>query len=132
MHLVDGVAHLALEPIQAAVHAPQLVLEAQHLLDSCKIETELARQLLNQPEPLDVGLGVKTCVPRGALRPDESLALVDAQGLRVHADEVGRNGDHVARTFVHHVTSSNSGRSERGCSPSSSVKPYSLASSATT
>src|SRR5204863_4728097 len=38
-------------------------------------------------------------------RTDQPLALVDSERLRVHADEVGSDGDHVARTVVHHSPS---------------------------
>ena len=48
-------------------------------------------------QPLEVGLGVEARVPGGALRADEALLLVHAQRLRVHADELGGDGDHVAR-----------------------------------
>ena len=40
-------------------------------------------------------------LPGGALRPHEALLLVDAQRLRVHADELGGDADHVARAVVH-------------------------------
>src|SRR5438094_543197 len=51
-------------------------------------------------------LGVELGVPQPARKllrgSDGFLALVDAQRLRMHADEVGRDGDHVARTVIHH------------------------------
>src|SRR5262249_32689087 len=103
VHIVDGLAHLTFHPVEPAVHAQQFVLEPQHVLDARKVEAELVRQALNQSEPVEVGLRVETCVSRGALRADQPLVLVDAQRLRVHADEVGRDGDHVARTVVHHL-----------------------------
>src|SRR5262249_40182441 len=44
------------------------------------------------------------------------LLLVDAQRLRVHADHVGGDGDHVARTVVHQpVVFRSSSRSSRSC-----------------
>ena len=42
-------------------------------------------------------VGVEARVARGALRPHEPLLLVDAQRLRMHADELGGDADHVAR-----------------------------------
>src|SRR5262249_5866413 len=38
------------------------------------------------------------------LRPHEALVLVDPQRLRVHADELGSDGDHVARRVLHYAT----------------------------
>src|SRR4029450_8378927 len=50
----------------------------------------------------EVGLRVEARVAGGALRPDEALLLVLAQRLRMHADELGGDGDHVARAVVDH------------------------------
>ena len=52
-------------------------------------------------QPLDVRVRVEARVAGGALRADEALLLVDAQRLRMHADELGGDADHVARTVVH-------------------------------
>ena len=51
-------------------------------------------------QPLDVRVGVEARVAGGALRAHEPLLLVDAQRLRMHADELGGDADHVARTVV--------------------------------
>src|SRR5207253_10948158 len=42
---------------------------------------------------------VAGCPPR----PHEALLLVHPQRLRVHADELGGDADHVARTVVHQM-----------------------------
>ena len=74
-----------------------------------RLTTELGLNLAGVEAVLEleaeVGLGVETRVPRGALRADEPLLLVHAQGLRVHPDELGCDGDHVARSVVHHARS---------------------------
>src|SRR5262249_1877051 len=44
----------------------------------------------------EVRVRVQPRVARRALRAHEALLLVDAQRLRVHADELGRDRDHVA------------------------------------
>ena len=49
-------------------------------------------------------------LPGRPLRPDEPLRLVDPQRLRVHADEVGRDRDHVARAIRLRVTCPMSGQ----------------------
>src|SRR5581483_8468383 len=100
VHLVDRLPHLPLEAVETCTHLRQLVLERDHPRDAREVEAELRRQPLDQPQPVEVVLGVE---PRPAGRParaDEPLRLVDAQRLRVHADEVGRDRDHVARAVV--------------------------------
>ena len=46
----------------------QLVLEPEHVLDAGEVEPELGRQPLDQPQPLDVGLGVEARAARRARR----------------------------------------------------------------
>src|SRR2546421_2321935 len=106
VHVADRRAHLALHAVEPAPHALDLVLKLEHLLDAGEVQAELVRQLLDQAQALQVGVGVQPRVSAGALRPDQSLALVDAQRLWVHPDEVGRHRDHVTRTIVHHSSSS--------------------------
>src|SRR5580765_6881677 len=102
VNLVDRRAHLALHAVQPAAHPLHLVLQLQHLLDACEVEPELVRQLLDQLQPLDVCFRVQTRVARRALRADQPLVLVNAERLRMHADNVGGDGNHVARSVVHH------------------------------
>src|SRR5436190_5714574 len=103
VHLVDRLPHLALHPVEPPVHAHELVLQPQHVLHACEVEPELVRQPLDQAEPVEVRLRVQARVPRRALGADQAPVLVDAQRLRVHADEVCGHGDHVPRTVVHHL-----------------------------
>src|SRR6476659_975660 len=102
MHLADRVAHLALHAVERPPHALHLVLQLHHLLHSREVQAEVVRQLLDQPQPLDVRLGIQPRVSCRALRTDQPFAFVDAKRLRMHADDVGGNGDHVTRTVVHH------------------------------
>ena len=104
MHVLHLVAQLALQAVDACVCLLELVLEAEHELDAGEVEAEVGRQLLDQLEPLDVGVRVEARVAGGALRVDEPLLLVDAQRLRVHADDVGGDADHVARAVVHQLS----------------------------
>src|SRR6266576_680010 len=97
VNVLDLFAHLAVEPLQPLVRSAQLVLEPQH---------DLRGQPLDQPEALEVGLGVEAGVPACPLRADEALVLVDPQRLGVHADELGRDRDHVARAVVNQRSSS--------------------------
>ena len=97
----DLLAQLALEPLGPRALPAQLVLEPQHVLDAREVETELGGQALDHAQALEVGLGVAPRAPRRPLRADEALGLVHAQRLLVHADELGRDGDRVARMSVH-------------------------------
>ena len=101
VHRGDLLAQLALEPLHARLHPPQLVLEAEHLLDAGEVEPELGGQPLDQPQPLDVDLRVEARAAWSPARAHEPLRLVQAEGLRMHADEVGRDGDHVAGPIGH-------------------------------
>src|SRR5712692_7607230 len=73
VNLVDRVAHLALQAVEPCRHAPQLVLEPEHVLDAREVEPELGRQPLDQPQPLEVSLRVEARVAGRALRLDEPL-----------------------------------------------------------
>src|SRR6266480_7865660 len=106
VNVLDLFAHLAVEPLQPLVRSAQLVLEPQHDLDAGQVEPELRGQPLDQPEAFEVGLGVEAGVPACPLRADEALVLVDPQRLGVHADELGRDRDHVARPVVNQCSSS--------------------------
>src|SRR4051812_21164201 len=106
VHLVERAPHLVLHSLEPAPHAQQLVLHVQHALDAGEVEAELRRQPLDQPQPLDVAVGVEPRVAGGALRVQEPLLLVHTQRLGLHADDVGGDRDHVARAVaVRHVHS---------------------------
>src|SRR6266550_6013007 len=106
VNVLNLFAHLAVEALEPLVSPAQLVLEPQHDLDTGQVEPELGRQPLDQAEPLEVGLRVEACVPACPLRTDEALVLVDPQRLGMHADELGRDRDHVARAVVSQRSSS--------------------------
>ena len=71
-----------------------LGLELEHPLDPGQVEA-LVGELLDAAEALDVLLAVAAAAAAGAGRVDQALALVDAQGLRVHAGQLGRHRDDV-------------------------------------
>src|SRR3954454_3630670 len=105
VHLTDRLAHLALHAVETLVHPHELVLQAQHLLDAGEVEPELGREALDQTQPVEVGFRVETRVAARPLGTDQTLVFVDAKRLGVHADEVGRDGDHVTGPVVHHSPS---------------------------
>src|SRR5919205_2583986 len=100
VHLRDLLLKLSLEPRDAPPEPLDLVAEREDGLDAGEVEPELGREPLDEPQPLEVALRVEPRVPRRALRPDEPLLLVDPERLRVHADELGGDADHVARAIV--------------------------------
>src|SRR5580765_3034323 len=102
VHGRDRLAHLALHAVEARVHAAELVLQAQHVLDAREVEPELGGQPLDQPQPVEVCLRVQARVAGGPPRTHEALLLVDAQRLRMHPDELRGDADHVARVVSAH------------------------------
>src|SRR5262245_3287375 len=92
---------LALEPLHACPGAVELVLQAQDVLDAGEIQTEPGCEALDQTEALDVRIRVEARPSRRPAGPQEPLRFVHAKRLGMHADEVSRNGDHVARPVGH-------------------------------
>ena len=71
-----------------------LGLELEHPLHAGQVEA-LAGELLDAAQQGDVGVAVAAAAPAGAGRVDQALALVDAQGLGVHAGQLGGHRDDV-------------------------------------
>jgi hypothetical protein len=105
VHLLDLLAHPPLHLLEPRLQPIDLILEPEHGLDAGEVEPELGSQLLDQPQPLEVDVRVETRVAARPLRAHESLLLVHPQRLRVHADELGGDGDHVPGPVVHYVRS---------------------------
>ena len=77
----------------------QPALQIKDARDAGEVDA-LARQLVDQIEPIDIGLGVHARVATSASRRDQTLLLVGTQGLRVHARQFRGNADHVQRPFL--------------------------------
>ena len=88
-----------LELGDAAPRLGELVLELEDPLDSREPDAGL-RQLLDVLQQRDVALRVAAAPALRALRLDETLALVDAQRLRVHARELRGDRDDVEGATV--------------------------------
>ena len=83
----------------------ELFVHAEDDVDAGEVDAELVDQALGLADALNVAVGIHADVAGGALRFDEAGALVVAQGLLVHADEVGGDGDDVAGlVFGHAIT----------------------------
>src|SRR4051794_15509 len=74
----------AVEALDPALHALELPLELEDLLDTREVEAELRRHLLDAAQALDVVLRVQARALRRALGLDEAARLVHAQRLRMH------------------------------------------------
>jgi len=92
---------LRLQPLDLGVRLAQLVLEPQHELDAREVQPELGREALDDAQPLDVRLAVQAGAARRARRAHEALRLVQAERLRMHADELGRDADHLHAPIPH-------------------------------
>jgi hypothetical protein len=66
VNVLDLFAHLAVEPLQPLMRSAQLVFEPQHDLDAGQVEPELCGQPLDQPQALEVGLGVEARCSRAS------------------------------------------------------------------
>ena len=91
--VLDG-GRLAAQLVELAAQLGELGLELQHPLHAGQVEP-VGGELLDAAQLGDVGVAVAAAAAGGAGRVDEALALVDAQGLRVHAGELGGHRDDV-------------------------------------
>src|SRR5205823_14176826 len=78
VNFLNVFAQPALEEVDLPLRAAQLVLEAEHELDACEVEADLGREPLDDPQPVDVVLGVEARAAGSAFRAHEPLVLVDA------------------------------------------------------
>ncbi len=83
----------------ATARAAELLFEPEDALHAGEAHAVTA-QFLDAAQQLDVALRVPTTAPARARGLDQALALVDAQRLRVHPCELGRDRDHVQRPAV--------------------------------
>src|SRR5690606_21359335 len=87
--LGDGSSCLRLQLADLLVELGDLGFALEDALHAGEVET-FVRELLDALQSGDVGVAVPTAAPAGSCRVDKSFALVDAQGLRVHAGQLGR------------------------------------------
>src|SRR3954451_16140668 len=102
LHLGDEPLRALLEHLQAPGHALELILELEHALHAREVHPELAGQLLDAAQAVDVALGVQPRALGRALRVDEPARLVHPQGLGVHLGELRRHGDHEDALVLGH------------------------------
>src|SRR6476646_1064793 len=115
VHELDLLPHLPLESRHARAQLVHLVLEREDALDPGEVEPELGRQALDRAQPVEVALRVQPGAARRPAGPEEPLRLVDAQRLRVHADELRGDADRVARPTVHQLNAFSRGSSPETC-----------------
>lgn len=109
MHAIGQAAHPLVQVVDflvARVQAPLQIEDARH---ARKVDA-LVGELVNKPEPLDVGLRVHAGVAARSLRRDEAFLLVRAQRLGMHSRKLRCHANHVqgsvAVVHYHVLTSS--------------------------
>ncbi len=87
-HILDKVLHLPVHLFHALAHL-------QDDGDPGNVHAQVASQVQDELQPLQVFVGIEPRVPVGARRLQQPLALVQAQGLRVNLIHLGHRRNHV-------------------------------------
>src|SRR5512143_871675 len=91
------------QPLDLALHLLESRTEVENDLHARQVHAEVAGQRQDDLEPLDRLVVVEPGVSRRARRPDEALALVEAERLRVDAeaarDDSNQDVRRLARAF---------------------------------
>src|SRR5690625_423798 len=88
LQVVDAALHVRLELVQLAA-------QLDDLLDARQVHAQLLGEPPYFTQVLNVPLRVEPRLAGTAAGFDEALPFVEAQGLGVHVNELGRNADHV-------------------------------------
>ena len=96
MHAVGQATHLFVQVVDFLIALVEATLQIQNSNDARKVDA-LARKLIDKLEAFDVGLRIHARVAARALGAHKALLLVNAQRLRVHARQLGRDADHIER-----------------------------------
>src|SRR5205814_1253997 len=83
------------EILDLALHLFHALAHLQDDGDAADVHAQVARQIKNKFEALQVVIGVEACVAFGAGRFKQSLAFVETQGLRVDAIHFSHRRDHI-------------------------------------
>ena len=89
-HVVDELVDLELHRFNLAAHV-------ENDLDSRQVDAEVAGERENRLELFEVLFGIQAGIALGAGRLQQSLALVQAQRLRVDVVLLRHRADHVVR-----------------------------------
>ena len=81
------------------VEPHDLVFEFHHLHDAREVQALLG-ELLNPAQQTDVSFGIAPCVPGRSVGMKQSLTFIHAQGLWMHAGQLGRYRDYVYRLLA--------------------------------
>ena len=73
--------------------------EFQNFRDAGEIHA-VFHQLVDARQALEVGVGIATIAARRAGRFKQTLALINTQGLRMHAGKFSGDGDHIDGTYL--------------------------------
>ena len=92
------------------LHAFHLAAHVEDDVHAGQIHPELP-QVEDRPQSLEILIGVHPGVPLGARGPEESLAFVESERLRVDAADLGDGADHVHAPAAFRAHRESSGRS---------------------
>lgn len=97
LKLMDAVSQATdtlVEVVDLLIALIEATLQVENSNDSGEVYA-LVGKLVNELEALDVSLGVHTSVSARALRGNQALLLVGAQGLGMNASQLSCNANHV-------------------------------------
>jgi len=88
-------AHKVHKPLHLAVHLLHPLAHLQHDGNAGNIYAEISREVQDELQPLQVFIGIKPGVAIRPRWPQQSLALIQPQRLRVDGIHLGHRRDHV-------------------------------------
>src|SRR5271168_1115239 len=82
--------------LHLAVHLLHALAHLQNDGDAGDVDAKIAREIEDEFKALQILIRVEPCIPLGARRLEQALALVEAQGLRMNLIHLGHRRDHVS------------------------------------
>src|SRR6478609_2062911 len=94
--LVQHRVHLAAHPVHLFVHLKHALAHIKDGFRASEVHTKVVREPHNTADPLEVSLGVEADFAARSLRLNQSVALVESEGLGVNAEYLGGHANYVA------------------------------------
>src|SRR5260370_32654238 len=88
--------------LELALHRVHLFAHVQNDFNAGQVDDEVARQRQNNFQTLKIRVRVKTGIAFGPRRLQQSLALVQAEGLRMQLKLLGHSADGVGFSSAFH------------------------------
>lgn len=99
VHPIRQAPHASMQAVKFLIPFLKAGLQIQDPSYSCKIDP-FRSELLDQLQPIDIRLGIHTCIAAGPLRGNEPFLLIGPQGLRMNACKLSRYAYHVKRAIL--------------------------------